>query len=368
MKTFEVSILSLSLLAMAFSPANAQGVQVGVTLETNYTANFNRPSTGTNGAVGAPYYFNAKEGSVQLNLGEVHFFSDPTEKRKSGFSVRMVDGNVVAGLPLGLTGVNTTTSNIYEAYARLIAGRKTPITIDAGIFPTHVGYETIPTGTSPFFTKSFQFGQLQPFYHSGIRAQFAVSKRSSALMSLLNRYNGTESNGSRTPGLGLQLTQTLSSKESAIFNFARANDTVAGSERYKTITNMGYTRTMGSSLNFAFDASIVTGEQAGNASYTSGGFTGYLSYAMPSGDTLSLRGEQLSENTAGGLFIPSADSLIKPKLGSLTLTYEFKKGMTAASRTLIELRHDKANTAVFSTHSGTAKSSTTLTIGQVFSF
>jgi hypothetical protein len=35
---------------------------------------------------------------------------------------------------------------------------------------------------------------------------------------------------------------------------------------------------------------------------------------------------------------------------------------------MVELRHDKANTGVFSTASGTAKSSTTLTIGQVFSF
>ena len=55
------------------------------------------------------------------------------------------------------------------------------------------------------------------------------------MLSLLNRYNGVESNGSRTPGLGLQWNQVLSSKDSVIFNFARAKDTVAGAERDKAI-------------------------------------------------------------------------------------------------------------------------------------
>jgi len=369
MKTFTLSLtVPVIVVAVASSQVNAQGIQIGATIETNYTANFNRPSTGLNGANGAPYYFNAKEGSTQLNLGELHFFSDPSDKRKTGFSIRMVDGNVVAGLPLGLAGVNTTTSNVYEAYARVIAGGAKPVTIDAGIFPTHVGYETIPTGTSAFFTKAFHFGQLQPFYHSGVRAQFAATSRATAMVSLLNRYNGVESNGSRTPGLGLQWNQVLSTKDSVIFNFARAKDTVAGAERNKAITNFGYSRTLAPNLTLATDASIVSGVQAGSAGYKAGAVTGYLTYAIKSGDTISVRAEQLSDDTAGGLFIPSADAGTKPTLSSFTLTYEFKKGQTSASRTMVELRHDKANTSVFSTASGTAKSSTTLTIGQVFSF
>ena len=369
MKSVTLSLVApIAVVAFASTQVNAQGIQIGATIETNYTANFNRPSTGLNGAIGAPYYFNAKEGSTQLNLGELHFFSDPSDKRKTGFSIRMVDGNVVAGLPLGLAGVNTTTRNVYEAYARVIAGGAKPVTIDAGIFPTHVGYETIPTGTSAFFTKAFQFGQLQPFYHSGVRAQFAATSRATAMLSLLNRYNGVESNGSRTPGLGLQWNQVLSSKDSVIFNFARAKDTVAGAERDKAITNFGYSRTLAPNLTLATDASIVSGVQAGSAGYKAGAITGYLTYAIKSGDTISLRAEQLGDDTAGGLFIPSADPGTKPTLSSFTLTYEFKKGQTAASRTMVELRHDKANTGVFSTASGTAKSSTTLTIGQVFSF
>jgi len=369
MKSLTLSLVAtMAVLAFASTHANAQGIQIGATIETNYTANFNRPSTGFNGANGAPYYFNAKEGSTQLNLGELHFYSDPSAKRKTGFSIRMVDGNVVAGLPLGLAGVNTTTSNVYEAYARVIAGGAKPVTIDAGIFPTHVGYETIPVGTSAFFTKAFHFGQLQPFYHSGVRVQVAATPRATAMVSLLNRYNGVESNGSRTPGLGLQWNQVLSSKDSVILNFARAKDTVAGAERNKAITNFGYSRTLTPNLTFASDASIVSGVQAGSAGYKAGAVTGYLTYAIKSGDTVSIRAEQLGDDTAGGLFIPSADPGTKPKLSSFTLTYEFKKGQTSASRTMVELRHDKANTNVFSTASGTAKSSTTLTIGQVFSF
>ena len=89
MKSVTLSLVApIAVVAFASTQVSAQGIQIGATIETNYTANFNRPSTGMNGATGAPYYFNAKEGSTQLNLGELHFYSDPSAKRKTGFSIR----------------------------------------------------------------------------------------------------------------------------------------------------------------------------------------------------------------------------------------------------------------------------------------
>ncbi|MFM2221861.1 MAG: hypothetical protein RLZZ78_118, partial [Armatimonadota bacterium] len=69
MKSLSLSLVApIAVVAAVSSQAGAQGIQIGATIETNYTANFNRPSTGMNGAIGAPYYFNAKEGSTQHRI------------------------------------------------------------------------------------------------------------------------------------------------------------------------------------------------------------------------------------------------------------------------------------------------------------
>lgn len=350
------------------SSAFAQDVKVGGTIEFNYTYNFNKPSTRQNGANGAPYYFNSRDSQFTLNYGEIHVYSDPTKERPSGFSFRLVDGAVVAGLPLNLPGVNSNTTMFYEAYGRMIKdmGGKA-LTIDAGIFPTHVGYETIPVGTNSFLSKSFHFGQFQPFYHAGIRAALPVNETTTVTGLVFNRYNGVDSNDNKTPGIGFQVSKTISEKSSVYLNGAFARDTVAGAERMKNILNVVYNQTLSDKVSVALDVSALSGKKAGNANYTAQGVTAYGFIGLGGGNKLGLRGEYLTENSAGGQLLPAATGS-KPKLQSFTASYEFGKMSSAAARTLLELRFDSANTAVFPTEDGTKKSSTTLSFVQIFNF
>ncbi|MFY7950860.1 MAG: outer membrane beta-barrel protein, partial [Armatimonadaceae bacterium] len=201
---YPLAATALSLIAL---PALAQDVKVGGTLEFNYTASFNRPFNNT-----VPYFFNRQTGQFTLNYGELHVYSDTAKERPTGFSVRMLDGAVVAGLPLNTPGVNTNTTMFYEAYGRVVhemGGKE--LTLDAGIFPTHVGYETIPVGTNSFLSKSFHFGQLQPFYHAGFRASIPVGGGATFTGLAFNRYSGVDSNGNSTPGVGFQYSKTLGS-------------------------------------------------------------------------------------------------------------------------------------------------------------
>ena len=356
--------------ALAFAvPSLAQDVKVGGTLEFNYTLNFNRPADGLNGSPGAPYYFNRQASQFTLNYGEIHVYSDTTKERPTGFSFRLVDGAVVAGLPLGVGGVNTNTSLFYEAYGRVVhelGGKE--LTLDAGLFPTHVGYETIPVGTNSFLSKSFHFGQFQPFYHAGLRASVPLSAGTTFTGLLFNRYNGVDSNGNKTPGLGFQVSKTLGSTASIYVNGAFARDTVAGAERQKNILNVVVNKTVSDKLSLAVDASALSGKKAGNASYTAQGITGYAFLNLGTGDKLALRGEYLTENSAGGQLLPSADPGTKPTLSSLTASYEFAKMSKAGSRTFVELRFDNAKSAVFLDGAGAKKSSTTFSLVQIFSF
>lgn len=365
------SFLRLGLVALAALPvaAYADDVKVGGTLELNYTYNFNKPSTATNGAPGAPYYFNAKDSQFSLNYGELHVYRDPSKMQPVGFSFRLVDGEVVAGLPLNSPGINSSTKLFYEAYGRVLteyAGKS--ITWDAGVFPTHVGYETIPVGTNSFFSKSFHFGQFQPFYNMGIRASVPVSEKTTVMGLLFNRYNGIDTNGKRDPGFGFQVAQMLSPKANLFLNGAFAKDTIQSAERQKNIVNVVYTNTLSDSLSIALDASSVSGKKAGNANFTASGATLYGVFTMGNGNAIGLRAESLTENSAGGLLLPSASEGKKPTLSSVTASYEIKGMAKSGLRTLFEVRFDSANTAVFPTDTGAKKSSTTFTLAQIFNF
>ncbi|MFM7320912.1 MAG: outer membrane beta-barrel protein [Armatimonadota bacterium] len=366
--TLRQPLMLVGLLACA-SPVIAQDVKVGGTVEFNYTYNGNKPAGQVNGATGAPYYFNGKSSAFSLNYGEIHVYSDATKERPSGFSFRLVDGAVVAGLPLRTPGVNTNTALFYEAYGRGVyeLGGKS-LTVDAGIFPTHVGYETINVGGNSFLSKTFHFGQLQPFYHAGLRAALPIDASTTFTGLVFNRYNGVDTNGNTTPGVGFQVARTLGSASSVYLNGAFAKDTVGGGERQKNILNVVYNRTLSGTTSIAADISAVSGKKAGDANYTAQAVSLYAFLGLGGGDKLALRGEYLTENSAGGQLLPSSVGTTKPNLSSITASYELGKLARPGSRTWLEFRFDSANTAVFPTATGAKKNGSTISFVQTYSF
>ena len=365
---FAIVSAALSVVSIPLA-ASAQDIKVGGALEVNYTYNFNKPSTAMNGAPGAPYYFNAKDAQFALNYAELHVYKDATDKSPSGFSLRLIDGEAATGIGLGMAGVAANNKLFYEAYGRTITavGSK-PLTVDAGIFPTFVGYETIPMGTGSFLSRSFHCGQFQPFFHAGVRASVPLDAKTTLLGVLVNRYSGVDANGNKTPGVGVQLARVFSPEASIYVNAFTARTTLAGAERPESIFNVVYTQTVNKTFSWAVDASAVSGKKAGDNNYTAAAATLYGFLGLGNGDVLALRAEQLTENSAGGLLLPTTSTGGKPKLGSLTASYEFKRGAKPGARTLVELRFDTANTAVFPTDVSAKKNSTTLSLVQAFTF
>ena len=364
--------LTLGLIATIASLASADdsGIKVGATLELNYTYNANKPLAGgvpTGLYGGNGYYFNKKSGEVALNYGELHIYKDKTAK-EPGFSVRFVDGEVKPGLPLATANYNTSTGNLYEA---VISEQLTSkLSVDAGIFPTWVGYETIPMGTSNFFTKSFHFGQLQPFYHGGVKANLTLSPKTTLVGAIVNRFSGVETNGNKDLGLGFQLAHVISDASTLYVNGLTSRDTLsvsptATAEKQRSIANIVYTRKLSSASNVALDASVTSGKDSTNKTYNGQAVTGYYTYTMTNGNTVGLRAESLS----GDANLPwlALGGTGKPQLSSVTASYELKSSQKGI-RTLIEARFDSANTAIFPTKTAAKKNQTTISLAHVLSF
>jgi Putative beta-barrel porin-2, OmpL-like. bbp2 len=363
--------LATSLVALTGTAlAEDSGIKVGATLEVNYTYNSNSPAatavpTGLYGGNG--YYFNKKSGEFSLNFGELHIYKDKTAK-EPGFSLRFVDGEVKPGLPLNAPGYNTSTGNLYEA---VISEQLTSkLALDAGIFPTWVGYETIPMGSGNFFSKSFHFGQFQPFYHGGVKASLTLSEKTTLVGTVVNRFSGVETNGNKDLGLGFQLAHVISEASTIYVNGLASRDTVAvvpatTAEKQRNIANVVYTRKLSGSSNFALDASVTSGKDGANKTYNGQAVTGYYTTVLSNGNTVGLRAESLTADSNTPWLALGGTS--KPQLSSLTASYELKTAQKGV-RTLVEVRFDSANTAIFPTKTSAKKNQTTVSLAHVLSF
>jgi hypothetical protein len=380
-----LALIPLTLLALP-ALADEPAIKVGATLELNYTYNNNAPGR-DNSAVGytaAPgnrtgYYFNRKEGQFAVNFAELSLTKEATMKSRTGFALRILDGEA-AKLLAANTEVDSSSEaarsravgnivsqnavNFYEASVRSLLSEK--LTLDAGIFPTWVGYETIPTGTSSFFSKSFHFGQFQPFYHGGVKATFVNDAKTSITGALVNNYNGTDrSVRGRDQGLGFQIARSIGASTKVYVNGLTARDVALAGTKHG-IFNVVVTDQVNEKTALALDASYTTSGPSGTR--TKGyAYTGYLTRTLGSGNVLGLRGELLNENRTGGNLLAFGGGK-KPSLSSITASYELKNENLKNMRTLIEVRFDNANTAIFPTKSGAKKSQATVSLAQIYGF
>ncbi len=379
------TLIPLTLLALP-ALADEPAIKVGATLELNYTYNNNAPGRDNSavGYTGAPgnrngYYFNRKDSQFAVNFAELSLTKEATMKSRTGFALRILDGEAAKLLASNTEPGSTQSAartraegnivsqsavNFYEASVRSLLSEK--LTLDAGIFPTWVGYETIPTGTSNFFSKSFHFGQYQPFYHGGVKATYVNDAQTSVTGAIVNNFNGTDrSTRGRDLGLGFQIARTVGSSTKLYVNGLSARDVALGGTKHG-IFNVVVTDQVNEKTALALDASYATSGPSGTRT-KSLAYTGYLSQTLGSGNVVGLRGELLTENRAGGNLLAFGGGK-KPSLSSITASYELKNEDLKGMRTLLEVRFDNANTAIFPTRTGAKKSQATVSLAQIYSF
>jgi hypothetical protein len=381
--------------AAAAPAAPAPPVTVNAQLEVNYTGNFNKPFNGSN-----TYLYNQKEGQFAINLAEVKVSKATTTDSRTGFTIRVIDGEVrkeVFNPGEGSLTDPKALPNILEAYGTFLApiGGK-DVKVDVGQFVTHVGYETIDVQTNNFFSRSFLFQYPAPVYNAGVRAAVPITAKTTISGFLLNRFNGTNDTGNRDIAPGFQIVQTISPVSSLTLNglYSRENMAYDGTQQPGDtslpssldtkpvgILDLIYTGQIGPTLKLAAEGlyrfgkvtTLTTvGESTvtGDTSYSSTGGALYLILPMKGGNTAALRGEILGQSKEGSIILPDADSTKKPSLSSITASYELHWAAFPNLRTLLEYRLDTANTDIFPGSNATdyKKNQSTLTIGQIFSF
>lgn len=175
-------------------------------MDTYYFGNFNNPRSqsnlGLNGSgVGNARAFDQKAGQFGIGLiqAKASYTSDKVDAVMDLAFGPFADlGNY--GNNFGLLGTAGSTSlAIKQAYIVFKATSKLSFT--AGQFGTHIGYEVIDAPVNYNYSLSNLFNN-GPFYHIGLKAQYAFSDRASLMLGLVNNVDNLVDNNKKKGLIG----------------------------------------------------------------------------------------------------------------------------------------------------------------------
>ena len=167
-------------------------------LETYYGYDFNKP--GDHNRPGFIYSHN-RANEVNLNLGFI----------KAAYA----NGNIRANVAL-MAGTYTNANlaaepgvlkNIFEANAGVKLSKSQNLWIDAGVFSSHIGFESAISKDCWVLTRNIA-SENTPYYESGAKVTYSTNdgKLTATLLYLNGWQRITRQNGNDKPAGGLQLT------------------------------------------------------------------------------------------------------------------------------------------------------------------
>lgn len=261
---------------------------------------------------------------------------------------------------------NASTINVLQqAYFTVMLPVGNGLTVDAGKFVTHMGYEVIESKDNWNYSRSLLFAWAIPYYHTGIRLTYPVTDNFTAALHIVNGWNSVIDNNNKK-SLGATLNYAAESSTDFIFNYMTGFEQPQGVNGGKKNV-FDFIITQSVSDRFALALNADYGEERfllGFPLATWKGAAVYGRYAFNDKSALALRLE--------GFYDPmgyaTATDVSQETIKEATLTYEYK--MFASLLIRGEARGDFANAPLFEDNSGgtTKNSQITFLIGVVASF
>ncbi len=342
--------MTINLCAFAQSKdTTATPVVIGGYIDSYFSFNLDRPITHANQLRN----FDVTENQVTLANAEL---SVTKVAAPWGFRLDLDYGPTNDIVQSGAPG---SVANVGQAYVTYVAPLGSGLTIDAGKFVTHMGFEVIKAKDDYNYSRSLLFALSIPYYHLGVRAAYPVSSMLTLSGYLYNSYNGPTVNSGKT--FGLEASLVPSSTFSLIFNYIGGPalpDSV--SKKFRNVANLIAVYQATEKLSFALDA-VYGQENLPSATALWKGIAGYVRYSLCDPSTITLRGEIY--NDPEGYTTGTSQNI-----DEITLTYEYKPIANLILRA--EYRYDSADGVVYDGSGGplTRRNQATLGLGAIVIF
>jgi hypothetical protein len=346
-------------------------------LDTYYIGNFNRPVNQSNGGEsGVARVFDLKAGQFGIGLvqGRAGYTSDKIDAVFDMAFGPFADlGNYGNATSLNALASTSTSLAIKQAF---IAWKPVAnLTLTAGQFGTHIGYEVIDAPVNYNYSLSYLFGN-GPFYHVGFKAQYGFSDRAYLMLGLVNNVDNIFDNN-RAKGLIGQFFFSPVSGWNVYLNGIVSNEGTPDANG-NTPSNSAYsvfdlTTTYQITDRFYLGFNGAVGSHKGDYQGTAigeakawNGFALYSNYAFSEGFGLGVRYENFN-NSSGARALLAEDGS-----GTSVNAFTLTGNITTADGHLLlkpELRIDAFDKNQFTDADGNLKTSqTTLGLAAIFKF
>lgn len=331
--------------------------QISGFVDTYYSFNFNRPDSNTNGLSNFDFHHNA----FSINLAEIVLSkaADPV-----GFRIDLNFGETTDFIHCGVFSCPGGASeepykNIQQAYVTWA----TPLglTLDMGKFVTHMGLEVIESKDNWNYTRGLLFCCAIPYYHAGLRANYAISDMLWVNGYVLNGWNNVvENNNGKT--FGAQVGIVPIKPLTVILNWIGPERSAGGGFQdrhvYDAIAIFNATDTLSFAANYDYGTQDPIG---GGDSMTWSGIALYGKWAKED-CALAIRYENVDDEDN----VMFAGTL-GPKVQEVTVTGEHKVAGNLLVR--LEYRYDKADQDIFEDEGGAVTDTQNRAVlGVVYSF
>lgn len=225
-KIVTVLLLSATVVANAQIDSSIAQLTISGYVETYYNYDFGKP--GNHNRPSFIYSYN-RHNEFNLDLG---FIKAAYQKSNVRVNLALAAGTYINANLAAEPGV---LKNVFEANAGIKLSRKANLWVDAGIFASHIGFESAIGKDCWTLTRSI-LAENSPYYESGVKISF-TSRNEKWFISglLLNGWQRIQrADGNNTPAFGHQLTFKPNS------NITLNSSSFIGSDKPDSLRQMRY--------------------------------------------------------------------------------------------------------------------------------
>jgi hypothetical protein len=290
-----------------------------------------------------------------LNLAAIEIVRDTG---KVGFHFSAIAGNgadvVHSGEPRGSAIGPDVYRHIYQASILYKANDR--LTLEAGIFPSHIGFEGFYSKDNWNYTRGW-LGEFSPYYQTGIHATYQFSPHWSGEAHVLNGWQIIGDNND-AKALGLKIAYT-SDRLTTSFNTFDGPELPGDDKHWRHFGDLIATYKATPSLSLG--GSIDRGRQQLPADVAANwlGIAGYGRYALDKRRAIAIRVERFRDPDNGISGTPQT-------LDEATVTYEYRPVENLVVK--LEGRHDRSTAPVFVRGNDASRNETIVVAGAVVTF
>ena len=179
-------IPAIALLAQA-AAAEPAAFQLHGSVDVYYALNTNRPFDGASFLPGTGTTAR-RAGELNLNAAALDLALDPCP---AGFHLTLGFGSgmdvVHSGEPAGSAIGREIWRSVYQATVSWKAPVGSGLLLEAGIYPSHIGFESFFSKDNWNYTRGW-IGEFSPYYQAGVKASYAFDEHWSAQIHFLNGW------------------------------------------------------------------------------------------------------------------------------------------------------------------------------------